>query len=128
MLIPLVVALWQDRDFGSIKRTLIESVENLSDWNFNQRAQAVGVHPGPSFNLWTAFTPTVTFFGEDQGKGSLTLGPNPASRPLTSAAIQRDRSRGRSRRPSSDRSSLRPGTISGRRLRESLSVLGLWSA
>jgi len=70
-----VVALWQGRNFGGVKRTLIEDVQNLSDWNFDKRAQAIGVHYGPSFNLWTSFTPTVTFLGDDPNAGSLTLGP-----------------------------------------------------
>jgi hypothetical protein len=75
MLIPLVVALWQGVNFGGVKRTLIEDVGNLSNWNFDKRTQAIGVHPGPSFNSWTSFTPTVTFLSEDSNAGSLTLGP-----------------------------------------------------
>jgi|SRR5690242_443737 len=75
MLIPLVVALWENRNFGGVKRTLIEDVPTLWDWNFDKKTSAIGVHPGPSFNLWTSFGPTVTFLGENPNDGSLTLGP-----------------------------------------------------
>ena len=74
MLIPLLVALWEHKGFGGVKRTLIES-HDLAEFNFSKRANAIGVHPGPNFNMWTLFTPTVTFLGEDPNAGYLTLGP-----------------------------------------------------
>jgi hypothetical protein len=75
MLIPLMVALWERAGFDGVKRTLIEDVADLSNWNFSKRANAIGVHPGPNFNMWTSFTPTVTFLGEDPNAGELILGP-----------------------------------------------------
>jgi len=80
-----MVALWERAGFDGVKRTIIgadgadhEDVPDLSTWNFSKRANAIGVHPGPNFNMWTSLTsvtPSVTFLGEDPNVGRLTLGP-----------------------------------------------------
>jgi hypothetical protein len=72
--IPLVVALWERRGYGGVKRTLVQDEGDLGSWNFDQRTHSIGVHPGPDYAQWAApFTPTVTFASADSSDGTLTL-------------------------------------------------------
>jgi hypothetical protein len=72
--IPLVVALWERRGYGGVKRTLVQNESDLGPWNFDERTHSIGVHPGPDYARWSAnFTPTVTFASTDPNDGTLTL-------------------------------------------------------
>jgi hypothetical protein len=71
--IPLVVALWQGQNYHGIVCVVLEDVPDLSDFDFNQKTSAIGVHPGPYFQEFTSFRPTVTFTSSHDSDGQLTL-------------------------------------------------------
>ena len=63
--IPLVVALWEDPRYRGRKRVIVRDEPNLGPgWardgrcqpglDFDDRASAVGVHPGPDYEAWKA--------------------------------------------------------------------------
>jgi hypothetical protein len=74
--IPLVLALWQDTHFQGARRLLIYDVADLNQWNFNDKASAIGVHPGPSYEQWKrdhgGQEPTVSLY-EDINFGGAVL-------------------------------------------------------
>ena len=51
-MIPLVIALWEHAGFGGRKRLMVEDTPNLVLQVFNDKAPAVGVHPGPDYAAW----------------------------------------------------------------------------
>jgi len=53
-MIPLVVALWENTNFGGRKRLLVDDTPILSLLAFNDTTSAVGVHPGPDYAAWKA--------------------------------------------------------------------------
>jgi len=84
--IPLVVALWEQPNFGGRKRTFIDApldsvqpsffpdLADLSNSNFNGVTNAIGIHPGPNFD--SNEMRTVSFFaGANYGGDELCLNP-----------------------------------------------------
>jgi hypothetical protein len=77
--IPLVLVLWEDKNFGGSKRIFVIDDDNLAtdqgvpSADFNDKASAVGVHPGPNFNQAAVFTVSLFSDAEFQGK-ELVLG------------------------------------------------------
>src|SRR5215470_13842709 len=51
-MIPVVVVLWENENFGGRKRLLIEDVPDLHLLGFDNLTSAIGVHPGPDFDAW----------------------------------------------------------------------------
>jgi hypothetical protein len=74
MMIPLVIALWEGSGYHGHKRLLVEDTPKLDLLGFNDAAHAIGVHPGPDYDAWTAANgeaPFVVLYENDdyQGKG-----------------------------------------------------------
>ena len=71
--IPLVVVLWQNTNFGGVKREFVTDIDNLKTYSFNDMTSAVGVHPGPDYEAWKLAhpnqEPTVTLFQNATGQG-----------------------------------------------------------
>lgn len=76
MTIPLILVLWEHPGFGGRRRTFVDDTRDLNQHGFNDRASAVGVHPGPGYEAWKAThggrEPTVTLF-EHPGFGGAAL-------------------------------------------------------
>lgn len=59
--IPLVAVLWQDVNFGGVKRIFVRDEPDFTaEPLFNDEASAIGVHPGPDFELNAHLT--ISFF------------------------------------------------------------------
>lgn len=71
--IPLVVALWENKGYHGRKRLLVEDTPNLSLLNFDNTAQAIGVHPGPDYDAWKQAhggeEPVVVFYQDSDYRG-----------------------------------------------------------
>lgn len=65
-MIPLIAVLWEHPGFAGRKRSLVMDMPNLLLQAFNDRASAIGIHPGPDYAAWkTAHggkEPTVGFY------------------------------------------------------------------
>src|SRR5215469_9630020 len=53
-MIPLIVVLWENVNYGGRKRLLFEDTPNLGLLGFNDTASAIGIHPGPDYAAWQA--------------------------------------------------------------------------
>lgn len=73
MEIPLVVALWEKKNFQGKRRLIIEDTPNLKDHEFNAETSAIGVHPGPQYETWKSKNggkePVVALYKEANYKG-----------------------------------------------------------
>ncbi len=80
MMIPLVIALWEGSGFHGHKRLLVEDTPKLDLLEFNDVAQAIGVHPGPDYDAWKnangGQAPFVVLYEEEsyQGRGLVLEG------------------------------------------------------
>ncbi len=63
--VPLIIVLWEHVNFGGTKRVFVRDEPNLADgWTkgaicqagakFNDKASALGIHPGPDYEKWKA--------------------------------------------------------------------------
>lgn len=75
--IPLVVALWENVGFSGRKRLVVEDTSNLVLQVFNDKASAIGVHPGPDYNAWKAAhggkEPTVGLYDDVNFGGAVLI-------------------------------------------------------
>jgi hypothetical protein len=53
-MIPLVVALWEQKNFGGRRRLFAQDEPDLPLEGFNDATHAVGVHPGPDYASYKA--------------------------------------------------------------------------